>query len=264
MDVVICFQISIFEPLETALSTVSVYMFLLWFAFKLVSLNHWKQQYQRLPWRFDVVICFQISIFEPLETAQFSFWDVGRTLWFAFKLVSLNHWKQQDVFSIPKLHVVICFQISIFEPLETASAFRELTKNMLWFAFKLVSLNHWKQQDVFSIPKLHVVICFQISIFEPLETASAFRELTKNMLWFAFKLVSLNHWKQPLWIIVSRHTVVICFQISIFEPLETAKVCDDAQVNELWFAFKLVSLNHWKQLLLSLFPNMLSCDLLSN
>ena len=40
----------------------------------------------------EVVICFQISIFEPLETTE--------------------------VVAIPEI-VVICFQISIFEPLET-------------------------------------------------------------------------------------------------------------------------------------------------
>ena len=41
-----------------------------------------------------VVICFQISIFEPLETTFF----------------------QRSIADLP---VVICFQISIFEPLET-------------------------------------------------------------------------------------------------------------------------------------------------
>ena len=42
-----------------------------------------------------VVICFQISIFEPLNTA---------------------HYAKEDV----EEPVVICFQISIFEPLNTA------------------------------------------------------------------------------------------------------------------------------------------------
>ena len=41
--------------------------------------------------------------------------------------------------------------------------------------------------------------------------------------------------------------VVICFQISIFEPLETTGEDPYAQIEQLWFAFKLVSLNHWKQ-----------------
>ena len=41
----------------------------LWFAFKLVSLNHWKQPLRSGKWCSLVVICFQISIFEPLKTA---------------------------------------------------------------------------------------------------------------------------------------------------------------------------------------------------
>ena len=66
-----------------------------------------------------VVICFQISIFEPLETTRSSGRTSTRPLWFAFKLVSLNHWKQLDSVGDEGTIVVICFQISIFEPLET-------------------------------------------------------------------------------------------------------------------------------------------------
>ena len=69
-----------------------------------------------------VVICFQISIFEPLETANHSDNDVAVLLWFAFKLVSLNHWKQLIYARNYRQLVVICFQISIFEPLETAQS----------------------------------------------------------------------------------------------------------------------------------------------
>ena len=67
----------------------------------------------------------------------------------------------------------------------------------------------------------YVVICFQISIFEPLETTAAETAPITILLWFAFKLVSLNHWKQPVPKIITKRFVVICFQISIFEPLET-------------------------------------------
>ena len=121
VKVVICFQISIFEPLETTKSRASVGFFELWFAFKLVSLNHWKQLLARKLYYFFVVICFQISIFEPLETTFSGAQNHGSVLWFAFKLVSLNHWKQQKTILFP----------SDFP---------------LWFAFKLVSLNHWKQR----------------------------------------------------------------------------------------------------------------------
>ena len=169
-----------------------------------------------------VVICFQISIFEPLETADFHIILTDRRLWFAFKLVSLNHWKQRISISYFSLTVVICFQISIFEPLETALVFRCATVPSLWFAFKLVSLNHWKQLKKAIKQIKGVVICFQISIFEPLETAPCNEGDEITLLWFAFKLVSLNHWKQHSLFLCACHWVVICFQISIFEPLETA------------------------------------------
>ena len=119
-------------------------------------------------------------------------------MWFAFKLVSLNHWKQHGGFSTYPLHVVICFQISIFEPLETTELSCLCALCALWFAFKLVSLNHWKQQKKPGFWNGYVVICFQISIFEPLETTTILRTRKHTQLWFAFKLVSLNHWKQPV------------------------------------------------------------------
>ena len=142
----ICFQISIFEPLETTLFIALSFKVKLWFAFKLVSLNHWKQLQERGQSCWKVVICFQISIFEPLETTSEGYIPIELVLWFAFKLVSLNHWKQQKFEENEFRMVVICFQISIFEPLETTTGKYFRINIRLWFAFKLVSLNHWKQQ----------------------------------------------------------------------------------------------------------------------
>ena len=123
----------------------------MWFAFKLVSLNHWKQLEWKSNFQWAVVICFQISIFEPLKTTCIYPVDSSSVLWFAFKLVSLNHWKQRRTQYRPERTVVICFQISIFEPLKTTERRRSLQRTALWFAFKLVSLNHWKQQNKISI-----------------------------------------------------------------------------------------------------------------
>ena len=136
--------------------------------------------------------------------------------------------------------------------------------NVLWFAFKLVSLNHWEQYLKTLILLQSVVICFQISIFEPLGTIFLATSDTNRRLWFAFKLVSLNHWEQ-FWYETQRLvTVVICFQISIFEPLGTIKTKLFSRLNQLWFAFKLVSLNHWEQSGRQKGGHIRSCDLLSN
>ena len=153
---------------------------------------------------------------------------------------------------------------SIFEPLKTANSLCLLLRLLLWFAFKLVSLNHWKQHFFIDNIEDLVVICFQISIFEPLKTALTAKARTKLPLWFAFKLVSLNHWKQPKRRNKVRKFVVICFQISIFEPLKTAVWFFILLVFLLWFAFKLVSLNHWKQRNEANERRKPCCDLLSN
>ena len=84
------------------------------------------------------------------------------------------------------------------------------------------------------------------------------------MLWFAFELVSLNHWKQPEQIVYANGAVVICFRISIFEPLKTTRFKNGVQNKRLWFAFELVSLNHWKQLGSREGLIQYGCDLLSN
>ena len=148
--------------------------------------------------------------------------QLKQALWFAFKLVSLSHWIQRCYWNYYLNKVVICFQISIFEPLNTAHLLRSWTGIWLWFAFKLVSLSHWIQPQYACSILYQVVICFQISIFEPLNTADDYQRFWDSMLWFAFKLVSLSHWIQQKAINRMNKLVVICFQISIFEPLNTA------------------------------------------
>ena len=159
---------------------------------------------------------------------------------------------------------MICFRISIFEPLKTTKVVNSLIDGVLWFAFELVSLNHWKQPSADMQFLESVVICFRISIFEPLKTTIPLPRHQRCWLWFAFELVSLNHWKQPRgsFRLVSR--VVICFRISIFEPLKTTNPWQRSSVPKLWFAFELVSLNHWKQLTAANKNIFACCDLLSN
>ena len=120
--------------------------------------------------------------------------------------------------------VVICFQISIFEPLETTNGFRRVWRCKLWFAFKLVSLNHWKQPVSGSRFEYPVVICFQISIFEPLETTFAKFNIVGVKVVICFQISIFEPLETTLFVHKCVHAiVVICFQISIFEPLETTE-----------------------------------------
>ena len=142
-----------------------------------------------------VVIYFQISIFEPLGTSMRRKWPHRPTLWFTFKLVSLNHWEHPQNNYSSSSAVVIYFQISIFEPLGTSDGRRLLFLRLLWFTFKLVSLNHWEHLYINEPATCCVVIYFQISIFEPLGTSMRRKWPHRPTLWFTFKLVSLNHWE---------------------------------------------------------------------
>ena len=168
---------------------------------------------------------------------------------------------------------MICFQISIFELLETTWPPKEAAVKPLWFAFKSVYLNYWKQQirrgvigytrcDLLSnqyiwttgnnyifwtLLSWTVVICFQISIFELLETTCELIWCYRKVLWFAFKSVYLNYWKQ-----LSTHATLLsasCDLLSNQYIWTTGNNCSVAvsAFRGLWFAFKSVYLNYWKQ-----------------
>ena len=146
----ICSQISIFEPLKTIFPFGTTLLPRLWFALKLVSLNHWKQFYKDgyyMRWE----LWFALKLVSLNHWKQFykDGYYMRWELWFALKLVSLNHWKQCSTSSLPSASVVICSQISIFEPLKTICLRRYIQIVGLWFALKLVSLNHWKQSAPF-------------------------------------------------------------------------------------------------------------------
>ena len=262
----ICFQISIFELLETTNPFRIIHKSQLWFAFKSVYLNYWKQLEliiddilhgcdllsNQYIWTtgnnfwydwllvLPVVICFQISIFELLETTL------------------AEDTEYEEV-------VVICFQISIFELLETTWTHHRWHPSRLWFAFKSVYLNYWKQ--------LLVRLAFG---------ATGCDLLSNQYIWTTGNNFSWRYrvWRgscdllsnQYIWTTGNNARgwmptvlmVVICFQISIFELLETTSAISSRHRIQLWFAFKSVYLNYWKQLKYDIKDLEASCDLLSN
>ena len=119
---------------------------------------------------------------------------------------------------------------------------------LLWFAFKLISLSYWIQrtnnlkQVVYGCDLLSNLYLCHIEYSRPKEATG------RIQLWFAFKLISLSYWIQPISMCRSfrmscdllsnlylchieysdwRHeqidrAVVICFQTYIFVILNTA------------------------------------------
>ena len=169
--VVICFHFTIFVVLETTLEWKNNNIFLLWFAFILLSLSYWKQLF--LICRSKFSCCDLLSFYYLCRT--------GNNTW---------HWGCQSDF------VVICFHFTIFVVLETTDVVYLVIVVPLWFAFILLSLSYWKQLRTYgTIPVMRcdllsfyylcrtgnnslsvsdinvcVVICFHFTIFVVLET----------------------------------------------------------------------------------------------
>ena len=143
------------------------------------------------------MICFQISIFAESYTPVFLVISHTASLWFAFKLVSLQSHIHLLLADGTNLFVVICFQISIFAESYTPCTVVRNLDNPLWFAFKLVSLQSHIHLFIALGSISLVVICFQISIFAESYTPSAWSGCNPHLLWFAFKLVSLQSHIHP-------------------------------------------------------------------
>ena len=145
--VVICFHFTIFVVLETTRKNGCAIYRVLWFAFILLSLSYWKQPRWKANAVRLVVICFHFTIFVVLETTPYRRLDLFPLLWFAFILLSLSYWKQLSPYYACETTVVICFHFTIFVVLETTRKNHSIHEHGLWFAFILLSLSYWKQQD---------------------------------------------------------------------------------------------------------------------
>ena len=169
----ICFHFTIFVVLETTQQGRIITSHLLWFAFILLSLSYWKQLGGSFTtvtnccdllsfyylcrtgnnftdffiFRNCVVICFHFTIFVVLETTRHTVAIWYEPLWFAFILLSLSYWKQHIRVCGGNQIVVICFHFTIFVVLETTRGAGRRNEELLWFAFILLSLSYWKQQN---------------------------------------------------------------------------------------------------------------------
>ena len=184
---------------------------------------------------------------------------------------------------------MICFHFTIFVVLETTISVLYCCCcccDLLSFYYLCRTGNNFK--------KLHnraviVVICFHFTIFVVLETTPGGFGGCARTLWFAFILLSLSYWKQPVWdgstavtgcdllsfyylcrtgnnrrgCAVFFWCVVICFHFTIFVVLETTKTVPGIPLLLLWFAFILLSLSYWKQLWMKCSVRSTRCDLLS-
>ena len=125
----------------------------LWFAFILLSLSYWKQQFECRQIEWQVVICFHFTIFVVLETTtrlSFRYDSCCDLLSFYYLCRTGNNWK---ILRRTSPIVVICFHFTIFVVLETTYRQLRRSRTRLWFAFILLSLSYWKQHLFFLVVK---------------------------------------------------------------------------------------------------------------
>ena len=143
-------------------------------------------------------------------------------LWIAFKLVSLQCTNNSS--NLQGLHawLWIAFKLVSLQCTNNRSG-RASLRFALWIAFKLVSLQCTNNKVCRCSRRLHVVNCFQISIFAVHEQLATIGGFIATELWIAFKLVSLQCTNNKLIASLSASIVVNCFQISIFAVHEQPK-----------------------------------------
>ena len=161
----------------------------MWFAFILLSLSYWKQLTKGKPYVDGccdllsfyylcrtgnnpkettclakvVVICFHFTIFVVLETTKRASWRELLKLWFAFILLSLSYWKQR-VLKVASPWTC-CDLLSFYYLCRTGNNRHKISfyQRRLWFAFILLSLSYWKQQQ--TMPTSPQLSCDLLSFY---------------------------------------------------------------------------------------------------
>ena len=167
------------------------------------------------------MICFHFTIFVVLTTTR-PRWRVRlRRLWFAFILLSLSYWQQPKKARYALTVVVICFHFTIFVVLTTTVAGVDADVRRLWFAFILLSLSYWQQQEATLEPLYFGCDLLSFYYLCRTDNNTIFLQRRFRQLWFAFILLSLSYWQQPKKARYALTVVVICFHFTIFVVLTT-------------------------------------------
>ena len=168
-------------------------------------------------------------------------------MWIALNYVSLKSWIQLGCFIWFAEAVVNCFELCIFEKLNTTVWVRHFASELLWIALNYVSLKSWIQQGRTAYIRLRVVNCFELCIFEKLNTTPSLIACVKALLWIALNYVSLKSW-------IQHHTMLMICQdscellwIMYLWKVEYNFNLHTCSKSLLWIALNYVSLKSWIQ-----------------
>ena len=158
--------------------------------------------------------------------------------------------------------VVNCFELCIFEKLNTTTYTQIIDSYTLWIALNYVSLKSWIQRK--DLNHFRIISCelLWIMYLWKVEYNTKTNRWFTVKLWIALNYVSLKSWIQPKPPIREPTAVVNCFELCIFEKLNTTVTRHRSDEDWLWIALNYVSLKSWIQLLVKQFIWTMSCELL--
>ena len=93
---------------------------------------------------------------------------------------------------------MICLKNRTFAVSQTTTAQALCYASKLWFAWKIVLLQYRKQQVLYLVLIVVVVICLKNRTFAVSQTTHNCCKKAKNGLWFAWKIVLLQYRKQHI------------------------------------------------------------------
>ena len=141
-----CFELCIFEKLNTTLPMVGTGIGWLWIALNYVSLKSWIQRHCCIGVTSAVVNCFELCIFEKLNTTQYKQYVDSCWLWIALNYVSLKSWIQLTDFSTFNHLSCELLWIMYLWKVEYNLVKPQHKFLLLWIALNYVSLKSWIQQ----------------------------------------------------------------------------------------------------------------------
>ena len=288
----------------------------LWFAWKLVLL-----QYRKQPIQIDVslsrccdllensyfcsiannvenfkievvivVICLKTRTFAVSQTTWHNYMLLFLLLWFAWKLVLLQYRKQHspriavwtlccdllensyfcsiannlEIIAVFLISVVICLKTRTFAVSQTTLPTDNVSKEWLWFAWKLVLLQYRKQPSIESC-KIHSSCdLLENSYFCSIANNSLHGHAESNQVVICLKTRTFAVSQTTSQRAPQRVPVVICLKTRTFAVSQTTTSNVISLSLSLWFAWKLVLLQYRKQLLCSFHWMEVCCDLLEN
>ena len=144
--------------------------------------------------------------------------------------------------------VVICLKNRTFAVSQTSGNVNICSKSLLWFAWKIVLLQYHKHPVSVLWYLEGSCDLLEKSYFCSITNIRSFKNLSKKVLWFAWKIVLLQYHKHLNILSGKRYIRCDLLEKSYFCSITNINIGCDLFSDALWFAWKIVLLQYHKHL----------------